>query len=329
MMSFRILWRLDSTIDPDTGQNPVADGVAAAWRHDSGSVRFFRSSANFIYRLMIDGQPAFLRMASGTERTVTSIQRELDLLAWLSAQGVPVVRPIPALSGDLVITAGTNTGPMHGVVFDALPGEIRDLDDLDLAGMELWGAAVGRLHATMQRAPAELRRPAGWASSLAWLARKPAGVPDAVVREGMRQREFLAAQPRTPDRYGLLHTDLELDNLVWNGDEVAVLDFDEFGEGWFLLDIAKALTDVLDAGDGLESERIQAFVTGYRRFQPLTDEDIALIPDFQQILELRMYCVLTRAVNMEPDEAPVDWLRDLIVRLREWTTAYEAELAER
>lgn len=323
MMSFRILWRLDSTIDPNTGQNPVADGVAAAWHHDPGSVRFFRSSANFIYRLTIDGQPAFLRMASGTERTVTSIQRELDLLAWLSAQGVRVVRPTPALSGDLVITAGANTGPMHGVVFEALPGEIRDLDDLDLAGIERWGETVGHLHATMQRAPAELRRPAGWASALAWLARKPAGVPEAVVREGMCQREFLASQPRTPDRYGLLHTDLELDNLLWSGDEVAVLDFDEFGEGWFLLDIAKALTDVLEAGDGLDSPCVQAFVAGYRQHQPLSDEDIQLIPRFLEITKLRMYCVLAQALDMKSEEAPVDWLRDLIVRLRGWMTAYE------
>jgi Ser/Thr protein kinase RdoA (MazF antagonist) len=326
MMSIRILWNLDVTIDPATGRSPVADAVAAAWDHDPGSVRFFRTSANSIYRLSVNGRPAYLRMAPGTERTSTSIRQELDLLAWLTAHDVPVVHPIPARSGDLVITVGTTIGPIHAVLFDALPGEIRDLDTLDLDAMTSWGATVGRLHATMQDAPATLRRPAGWAAALAWLVRKQAAMPEAVAAEGLRLREFLLTQPRTPDRYGLLHTDLELDNLVWTGSDVAVLDFDEYGEGWYGLDIAKALSDVFEAGDALDSPRVQAFVTGYRRFQALTDEDLALVPTFRDVLALRMYCVLFQALNMEPEDAPVAWLRDLIVRLRDRMTAYVASL---
>lgn len=328
MMSFRTLWALDASVDDETGQNPVANDVAAAWFADPGSVTFFRSSANFIYRLTIDGRPAYLRMAAGTERTATSIRQELELLGVLVERGVPVVRALPAWNGDQVISVGTTIGPMSGVVFDALPGEIRDLDDLDLAGIERWGATVGRLHVAMQDMPAGLRRPAGWASALAWVTRKSASLPASVAAEGARLRAFLLTQPRTPERYGLLHTDLELDNLVWDGDEAAVLDFDEYGEGWYLLDIAKALTDVLDAGDSVDSPRVQAFVTGYRQHHVLSDEDVALIPEFLAITNLRMYCVLSRAVNMEPDEAPVEWLRDLIVRLRGWMTEYEAGLAE-
>jgi len=325
MMSLRILWNLDVTIDPATGRSPVADAVAAAWDHDPGSVHFFRTSANSIYRLTIDGSPAFLRLAPGTERTATSIRQELDLLAWLTARDVPVVQPIPARSGDLVVTVGTTIGPIHAVLFAALPGDIRDLETLDLDAMATWGATVGRLHATMQDVPATLRRPAGWASALAWLVRKKTGLPESVAAEGLRLREFLIGQPRTPERYGLLHTDLELDNLIWS-DDVAVLDFDEYGEGWYLLDIAKALTDVLDAGDSLDSPRIQGFVTGYRTHLPLSDADLALLPEFLALSELRMYCVLSRAMNMELEEARVDWLRDLIVRLRAWMAAYEASL---
>ena len=328
MMSFRTLWALDSSVDGETGQNPVANDVAAAWFADPGSVTFFRSSANFIYRLTIGGKPAYLRMAAGTERTATSIRQELELLEVLAARSVPVVRSLPAWNGDQVISVGTTIGPMSGVVFEALPGETRDLDDLDLAGIEHWGATVGRLHTAMKDVPAGLRRPAGWASALAWVTRKAASLPEPVAAEGARLREFLLSQPRTPDRYGLLHTDLELDNIVWDGDVGAVLDFDEYGEGWYLLDIAKALTDVLDAGEGIDSPRVQAFVTGYRQEHPLSDKDVALIPEFLAITKLRMYYVLNRAVNMEPEEAPVEWLRNLIVRLQGWMAGYEAGLAE-
>jgi hypothetical protein len=39
-----------------------------------------------------------------------------------------------------------------------------------------------------------------------------------------------------------------------------------------------------------------------------------------------MYCVLARAVDMAPEDAPVEWLHDLILRLRGWMRAYEATL---
>ncbi|HYI25336.1 MAG TPA: phosphotransferase, partial [Thermomicrobiales bacterium] len=319
MMELTTLWSLDRTIDPETGCSPIADAIAAHWDHDPGSVRFFRSSANFIYRLERDCRPAFLRIAAGSERTRPHIEGEIELLAWLTAEGIPVVQAIPARAGKMVVTVATPIGEMHAALFDALPGRLLDLDGMIPEECRTWGASVGRLHAVLSNAPDRFRgRPAGWSDALDRAESGTDHLPGTVRAEAQRLRAVLDTLPQSPETYGPIHIDLELDNLVWNDGTVAILDFDEFGDGWFMLDIAKALTDPFQEGDTADSPRIAAFLDGYRAHHPLDDAMLAHLGDFLALSELRGYMSLVRAIDMDPDDADIEWLRDLIVRLRIW-----------
>jgi Ser/Thr protein kinase RdoA (MazF antagonist) len=327
MMRFTTLWSLDRTADPETGRSPIADGIAAAWEHDPGTVQFFRSSANFIYKVSRNGRPAWLRIAAGSERSRAAIEQELDLLARLHEAGIPVVRPIPALDGRLVVTQETEIGCLHAVLFDHLDGDQRELEDLSIADMTMWGAAVGRLHNALSRAPDRFRQRLSGAQVALDLAHADdADIPEAVRQEARRLSAVLADLPVTPESYGLIHTDLELDNLRWRNGDIAALDFDEFGPGWYLLDIAKALTDPLREGDTLDSPRIAAFLAGYRAHRPLDDAMLGYLPDFLALSELRGYMSLARAIDIDEGDAGVEWMRGLIRRLRDWMREYEEGL---
>lgn len=327
MMRLTTLWSLDRTVDAATGISPLASSLAAHWDYDPESIRLFRSSANCIHRLSREGRPAWLRIAADSERTADGIRAELDLLAWLHQAGISVVRPIPSRSGDLVVTAESAIGPLHAVLFDHLDGEMRDLDMLSLTDMEQWGAAVGRLHATFASAPDRFRaRQAGWETALDAVESGAMAVPGPVRREADRLRSMLRGLPTTPDVYGLIHTDLELDNLTWNEGGIAILDFDEFGSGWSMLDIAKALTDLMREGEDADSPRIAAFIRGYRREHELTGDMLGLLPDFLALSDFRTYMSLAQAIDLELEDAEVYWMPTLIARLRGWMDAYEARL---
>jgi Ser/Thr protein kinase RdoA (MazF antagonist) len=45
-----------------------------------------------------------------------------------------------------------------------------------------------------------------------------------------------------PDRFGLIHADMRLANLLVSGPDIAVIDFDDCGFGWFLFDIGASLS---------------------------------------------------------------------------------------
>lgn len=328
MMKLTTLWSFDRTVDPGTGRSPIADRIAANWVHDPGTVRFFRSSANFIYTLERAGRLAYLRIAATAERSLPVITAELDLLSRLHRDGILVVQPIASTTGRQVVTQETDVGSFHAVLFDRLDGRQRELEDLSLADFELWGATVGRLHAALAIAsPNAIDCDPAWQSALDRFDSGMSSVPDAVHREGHRLRDVLARIPRTPDTYGLLHNDLELDNLVWDGDIISVLDFDECGSGWYGLDIAKALLDLMMDGDGVDSPRIAAFLAGYRRHHVLDDDVLEILPDFLALSRFRQYISLDRALDIEEHDAEIDWLRTLIHHLRAWMDAYERGLA--
>jgi Ser/Thr protein kinase RdoA (MazF antagonist) len=91
-----------------------------------------------------------------------------------------------------------------------------------------------------------------------------------------------------PDRFGLVHADMRLANLLVHDGETRVIDFDDCGFSWFLYDLATALTFMEDRADVMEL--VDAWLTGYQRVRSLSGEEIAEIPTF---LMLRRMLALT------------------------------------
>jgi Ser/Thr protein kinase RdoA (MazF antagonist) len=104
-----------------------------------------------------------------------------------------------------------------------------------------------------------------------------------------------------PDRYGLIHADMRLANLLVDGaGALTVIDFDDCGFGWFLYDLAAALSF-------LEHHRampalVAAWLAAYRREVPLVAEEVAMVATF--ILQRRLQ--LTAWLGTHPHSDAVD-----------------------
>lgn len=88
----------------------------------------------------------------------------------------------------------------------------------------------------------------------------------------------LSALSKDTDRFGVIHADLVPENLMIDGEQVHVIDFDDAGYGWHVFDIATSLY-FLTQQHYFDAAR-KALITGYRRERPLTDEDLKLLPMF-------------------------------------------------
>ena len=140
---------VDSTVDTHGG-SPLAEQILSSWDHDQGSLRFFRSSANFVYRFRQGGKPCFLRFAATSERTRDTIESEIDILQWVAQRGMSVTSPFPSRNGNFVETVVTDLGTFHAVVFAGLEGSQLDIEDLDDSQFGEWGTVLGKLHSTVQ-----------------------------------------------------------------------------------------------------------------------------------------------------------------------------------
>ena len=81
----------------------------------------------------------------------------------------------------------------------------------------------------------------------------------------------LAEYGQGPDRYGLIHADMRLGNLLVDGDNVSLIDFDDCGFCWFAYDFAAAISfhETHKAVPALRS----AWLEGYRAVRPVRTSD--------------------------------------------------------
>jgi len=89
-------------------------------------------------------------------------------------------------------------------------------------------------------------------------------------------RARLAAYGKSPDRFGLIHADMRLANILADGDRLALIDFDDCGIGWFMYDFGAAVS-FLDTEPRFPAFA-DAWLTGYTAVRPLSAPDIAVLP---------------------------------------------------
>ena len=97
-------------------------------------------------------------------------------------------------------------------------------------------------------------------------------------------QERLAAYGTDPGRFGLIHADLRLANLLVDGDRVNVIDFDDSGFSWFLYDFGAAVS-FLEHDPRLPQWQ-DAWLRGYRREEPVAAEDETMIATFVMMRRL-------------------------------------------
>jgi Ser/Thr protein kinase RdoA (MazF antagonist) len=81
-----------------------------------------------------------------------------------------------------------------------------------------------------------------------------------------------------PEVFGLIHADLHYGNLLFEGDSVRAIDFDDCGFGNLLYDMAPMLNAIME-WDNYPALRA-AMLEGYRRVRPFPTEHEAHIDDF-------------------------------------------------
>jgi len=95
---------------------------------------------------------------------------------------------------------------------------------------------------------------------------------DALLRE--RLHKF----GQDKQRFGLIHADMRLANLLIDGDKIKLIDFDDCGFGWYLYDFAAAISFIEDS-PAIPALK-EAWLMGYRSERELSKEDEAEIDTF-------------------------------------------------
>jgi Ser/Thr protein kinase RdoA (MazF antagonist) len=128
-------------------------------------------------------------------------------------------------------------------------------------------------------------------------------------------RTLLASLQTDPDWYGLIHSDLHLGNVLFEGDELNIIDFDDTGFGFWHYDFAAALAYPVGSDDF--SSLQEAMLDGYLQIRSLPPQTSRLMSPFLQ-LRLNTICkwVVSRADNPHFRETGADFVHRLCTRIR-------------
>lgn len=252
-------------------------------------------SENATYRIVApDGGRWALRVHRDGYQSRQAIASELAWAVALREAGVAVTpRPLPAGGGGLIqeVSHPRMARPRHVVLFDWEDGREPSITD-DLAqSFEALGEIAARMHvhARKWQRPAWFTRHT-WNFETALGEEKPhwgrwrAGVGMDREKERLFQRTVdligrrLAAYGTGPQRFGLIHSDLRLANLLIDGDTVKVIDFDDCGFSWYMYDAATPVS--FYEHEPQVPDLIESWKAGYRKVLPLAKEDEAEIPTF-------------------------------------------------
>ena len=88
------------------------------------------------------------------------------------------------------------------------------------------------------------------------------------------------------DTFGLIHADLRLANLIVDGPDTTVIDFDDCGSSWYFYDFGAAVSFIED--DPALQQWQDAWVAGYRSRRPMTAADEEMLASFVMLRRLKL-----------------------------------------
>jgi Ser/Thr protein kinase RdoA (MazF antagonist) len=270
-------------------------------------------SENATFAVEVPGQPrTVLRVHRPGYHSRLAIESELAWVGALRDDGVVSTPPVLRTrdGGTVAIGRHPDGEERHVVRFDwvdgAEPAGARLVQDF-----RVLGALTARLHAHVRT----WQRPA-WFTRFRWDVESAVGEQGHWGRwqdglgVGPAERELfvrlvdvlrrrLGAFGDGPDRFGLVHADMRLANLIVDGPQVHVIDFDDCGHSWYLYDLAASLSFI--EHEPYVPELVDAWVAGYREQAPLSAAEEAELPTF--VLLRRLLLVAWIGSHAETEQA--------------------------
>jgi Ser/Thr protein kinase RdoA (MazF antagonist) len=258
------------------------------------------------------GEELVLRVGRRDYNTLAEVTSEL---VWMAALGAPgeiltpqIVATVDgAMAGEIVVSELPGTRPC--AMFGRVPGESPDESGELVPLFRMLGAVAGKLHAHSRNwtPPSGFtRRQWTYATTI---GDKPSwGRWERGPNVTMTERELLTrvcveierqlvSYGTAADRHGLVHSDLRPGNILLDGEDLWVIDFDDSGYSWWLWDLATGLTFLEHRPD--MPELVASWLQGYRAVSPLSEEVAAIAPTLIMLRRMQVLAWLGSHASSE------------------------------
>lgn len=255
-----------------------------------GTVKLLCQSENATFLVATSTAKYALRIHRPNYHTKQDIESELAWLDALNESGVEVPLAITDQQGHRVITLKLSDDIVrYAVLFNWVDGSMPTID-VDPTAFQQLGHITAKLHqhSKIWQRPESFNRIV-WnhdtmiGSQGHWgdwrhaphLNKKDHNIIEEAISRIATDLEHYG---QSETRYGLIHADLRLTNLLLQDHRIGVIDFDDCGMSWFMHDLAAAMS--FNEHHAAAPQWVEHWLTGYEKTAHIEQDEYTMLPTF-------------------------------------------------
>ena len=298
-----------------------------------GNIRQLCISENATYKVIASNRSQYvLRLHRPNYHSLIIIQSELAWLLALQQDNIHAPIPIKGKNYDYVQSFKFGDNDVYAVLFHWINGEEPAAADSDLsASFKRLGYMNAKLHEHTKGwiQPSSFVRPIWSHENMLgedgyWGDWKNGYLLDnqhyPLIKETIEIiKSKLAVYGQNHTNFGLIHADLRLANLLVDQNCTSVIDFDDCGFGWFLHDLASALS----FHEHLPEAKlwVNEWLEGYHQVASLTQKDLDMIDTF--IIQRRLQLLAwtgSHSYTQTTQDLGADWVDETIKMCKDFVS---------
>lgn len=275
-------------------------------REDSDGIVYSYSNGN---KKMVFKALSWKCSETEFENYVEKNDERLKFINYAGQNGANIVFPSYSDNGMLYNTYYKDGYGYLTYIMDFVNGKKRGPEEWDEPFYQNWGKTIGKMHRLAKQYPIwqysqqsnHMGSPLlGWETE--WDDINDLHYDDSVKQKWSEIRSLLIKLPKNRDVFGFIHNDPHSENILDDGENLYLIDFDVSNYHWFINDIAIALQSVLFTRSGgmerplMDQEALKYFLNnmleGYEKENHLDNEWIMRLDLFIAYRRILLFTIL-------------------------------------
>ncbi|MGV0828165.1 phosphotransferase [Empedobacter brevis] len=292
--------------------------------------KLFRTGVNHTYFLSNVNTKYVVRVYCHNWRTKAEIQEELDLLNSLKKYNLSVSTPIPDKNGNLIQEILAPEGLRYVVLFTFAEGEkMRFMTNETCFAI---GSMMAKIHNVT--ATKKINRINYNSDVLLYKAYEKLNLFFSENLDEMIYLKQISSKIAkrfeknhiSEDQKGIVHLDIWYDNLSVNKEnEITIFDFDNCGNGSFILDIGYFCKQLffIETDKNEYETKVESFLNGYKKVRNLSEKELDLIPEAGASIFIFYLGVQAQRFDWSNIFLTENYLKMFVGRIKNWLDYYK------
>ena len=299
--------------------------AAARFGLDPATIRSLGGFENYVGQGERDGHSVILRVSHPDRRTFAQIQAEIEFIDHLARHGVSVATPYHSVNNQLIELVESESDSFAVACFKKAPGRLVKREEMTPARLRARGKLLGELHRwtrSFTSSAPEIKRFIWYEEEDFANARRFLPPEDTIIAERLAEiTESILAFGKSDDNWGLIHFDAHHGNILFDGDNPTLIDFDDCAYDLFASDLAIPLFYHLlmheNESTPLEyaENYLKHVLAGYNEQYPLDPRWREIFPLILKRREIVLYIAIHRVMGADNLN---DWGKRYLTGRKEW-----------